>query len=308
MVKDNSFFDLDIKAAVCISVSLSWSLLTALSVQLCKKAESSGEFDLCLRCACTEQQHEPVDSQSAVLLAGGMAGRNCMDLCTVSTKPLRRAARLTSSSAPCYSHGLCKGSGAVAPEVTLPCPTSKAGVLSWGGSRLGQHTPRDTCQRTQMGRAELPHAAAAWGCCHWHPSEWKGGFLWLSKRGSWNLVQRYRMSPVGQGMPPCLWPLMGVGDGVIPAWYPALPFSAGDLNKHGWLTLCTIIDLVVSLPRIYHAIWLCKCKWKGNCSVVVAIGIIKTANIRLINSSPSNCSPLLRSFLEGVNATESALG
>lgn len=34
VVKDNSFFDLDIKAAICISVSLSWSLLTALSVQL----------------------------------------------------------------------------------------------------------------------------------------------------------------------------------------------------------------------------------------------------------------------------------
>lgn len=31
---DNSFFDLDVKVAVCISVSLSWSLLTALSVQL----------------------------------------------------------------------------------------------------------------------------------------------------------------------------------------------------------------------------------------------------------------------------------
>lgn len=59
-----------------------------------------------------------------------------------------------------------------------------------------------------------------------------------------------------------------------------LPFLAGDSYKHGWLTLCAVIYLVVSLSRVYHAIWLCECKGSG--SVVVAVGITKTAKICLI--------------------------
>lgn len=171
VVKDNSVFSLDIKTAVCITVSLSWSLPAALLVQLCKKAESSGEFDLYLRCACTEQQCEPVDSQSLVLPSwrSGWEKLHEPTWCTASTKSLRRAARLASSSALCYSHRLRTGSGSAAPEITLHCSTSKADLLSRGGGRLGQHARRDTCQGTQVGRAELPHIAAAWGCRHWHP-------------------------------------------------------------------------------------------------------------------------------------------
>lgn len=33
-----------------------------------------------------------------------------------------------------------------------------------------------------------------------------------------------------------------------------LPFPTGDSYKHGWLTLCAVIYLVVSLSRVYHAI------------------------------------------------------
>lgn len=139
-------------------MSLSWSLLTALSVQPRQKAESSGEFDLCLRCACTEQQHEPVESRSP---AGGDAGRSCTNHCTVSTKALRGAALLASLPALRYSHGLRTMSGAAAAAITLHCSSSKAGLLRQGGSRLGQHVRRDTCRGTHMGRAELPHIAAA---------------------------------------------------------------------------------------------------------------------------------------------------
>lgn len=60
-----------------------------------------------------------------------------------------------------------------------------------------------------------------------------------------------------------------------------LPFPAGDSYKHGWLTLCAVY-LVVSLSRVYHAIWLCKCECKGSGSVVVAVGITKNAKIYLI--------------------------
>lgn len=83
-----------------------------------------------------------------------------MKHCTVSTKPLRTAAPLASSSALCYSHRLRMASGAAAPAITLHCSSSKAALLSQGGSRLGQHAGRHLSKDPDGPGRAAPHS-----CC-----------------------------------------------------------------------------------------------------------------------------------------------
>lgn len=227
------------------------------------------------------------------LPAGGVAGRSCMDHCTASTRPLRRAAHLASSSALCYSHCLQTGSGAAAPEITLHCSASKAGLLSQGGSRQGQHAGTDTCQRTHIFPAKGLGRAASWSCCleaaatgtptGTPMTRW---FFVAFQKRILKFGATLQNEPSGPGdssgnapLPVALGEAGRKSDSCLVS---CLPSPAGDWYKHVWLTLCTVIYLVVSLSRVYHAIWLCKCECKGSVSVVVAVGITKTAEISLI--------------------------
>lgn len=227
---------------------------------------------------------------------GGVGGRRCTNRCITNTKHLkRRPACLASRSALFCSHHLCKGLGAAAPETTLHCSTSKSNLLGQWVSRLGQHAQRDTCEGAQTGWGELSPRS------HWLglpplalPVIARCSYVAFQKR-ILKSGAALQSKPSGPGVHPGNPPLpIAADEGGKRSDFcllSCLPFPAGDSDKHG----CS--------PWVLSYIWYFHClgfimqrgfanvSAKGPGSVVVAVGISRTAKICLIHSSASNSFP-----------------
>lgn len=227
---------------------------------------------------------------------GGVGGRRCTNRCITNTKHLkRRPACLASRSVLFCSHHLRTGLGAAAPETTLHCSTSKSNLLSQWASRLGQHARGDTCKGAQTGWGELPPHSCWLGPLPLAIPVIARYFFVAFQKRIMKSGAALQSEPSGPGDHPGNPPLPITTDGCGRrrdfCLLPSLPFPAGDQTSMvAHLVYCHIFG-TSTVQGLSCSVALQVLSAKGPGSVVVAVGITRTAKICLIHSSASNIFP-----------------
>lgn len=221
---------------------------------------------------------------------GGVGGRRCTNRCITNTKHLkRRPACLASRFSLSCSHRLRIGLGAAAPETTLHCSTSKSDLPSQWASRLGQHSRRDTCEGAQTGQGELPPRSRRLGLLTLAlPVIARYSSVTFQKRIliSGAALQVESSGPEDHAGNPTLAIAPDEG-GRRSDFCPlsCLPLPAGGSDKCGCSPCVLSYIWYVHCPGSLMQCGFAGVNAKGPGSVVVAVGIIRTAKICLIHLS-----------------------